>query len=95
MKQNRSHINTLRNHLWLDESAFVPLIVFSERCKLKKIPDNTPELRILQRQHLVREVNRIPEGRERIFSDEQMDDLEVRFAELLKTDEKANSTSRS
>lgn len=89
VKQNRSHINALRNHLGLDESAFVSLIVFSERCKLKKVPDNTPELRILQRQHLVREVNRILEGRERMFSDEQMDELEARLAELLKTDEKA------
>ncbi len=89
VKQNRSHINALRNHLGLDESAFVSLIVFSERCKLKKVPDNTPELRILQRQHLVREVNRILGVRERMFSDGQMDELEARLAELLKTDEKA------
>lgn len=89
MKQNRSHINALCNHLGLEESAFVSLIVFSERCELKKVPANTPEVHILQRQHLVRKVNQVLEGRERFFSDEQMDDLEKRLTALLKTEEKA------
>lgn len=89
MGQGRSRANALHNHLDLEESGFVSRVFFSERCELKKVSANTPEVHILQRQHLVRKVNQVLEGRERIFSDDQMDDLEKRLTALLKTEEKA------
>ncbi len=91
MKQNRSHIKALCEYLDLQDSDFVSLIVFSERCELKKVPDDTPECKILRRHHLVRDVKRVLDKRERIFSDEQLDDLESRLSQLLKTEEKAEA----
>ena len=55
--QNRSHIKTLTAHLGLSEESFHSLIVFSERCELKSVPNDTDEYTILRRHHLVREVN--------------------------------------
>ncbi len=54
VKQNRTHIKWLRNYLSAS-SAEVPLfsvIVFSERCELKKVPDDSDDVVICNRDML-------------------------------------------
>lgn len=50
--QNRTHINALSRILKIDKSNFMSFIIFSKRCELKKIPNNTPEYMIIKRNDL-------------------------------------------
>lgn len=53
IKQNRSHINALKKQLnELDEGAFKSIIVFSERCELKKIVLTSPDHKVIKRKRL-------------------------------------------
>ena len=41
IKQNRTHINALSNYLKIEKNQMKSYIVFSEKCELKKVPENT------------------------------------------------------
>ena len=73
IKQNATHINALSQYLKIDKSAMKSFIVFSERCELKKVPDDTPEYTILQRHHLLRELRRDIQNRYVIFTSQDVD----------------------
>ena len=87
--QNRSHIKALAGHLALPLESFHSLVVFSERCELKDVPDDTDEFTILRRHHLVREVNRLAAKRPRVFDDAAFDAIAAKLEQLAKTEEKA------
>ena len=70
--QNATHINALSKYLGLDKSLMMSFIVFSERCELKKVPDDTSDYIILRRHHLLRELRKEMQKRENVFSDEQI-----------------------
>lgn len=74
IKQNQGHINALAEALGLPPEVFVSFIVFSERCELKKVPDNTEGMVICRRHHLVRDVKRSLDKRTFKFEDEQLKD---------------------
>lgn len=59
IRQNRNHIKALAKFLDKPESEFVSYIVFSERCSLKKVPDNTKEVVIIQRPDMLKELRRV------------------------------------
>ena len=42
--QNKKHISVLKKHLRLDNNVFRSYIIFSERCELKKMFVNSPEV---------------------------------------------------
>lgn len=47
IRQNRTHIKALAEYLERPVSDFVSYIVFSERCTLKSVPDNTNDVIIV------------------------------------------------
>lgn len=49
IRQNRTHIKALAAYLRLPVDAFTSYIVFSERCTLKKVPENTADVVIVRR----------------------------------------------
>lgn len=51
--QNRTHINALVNYTKLNPNKFKSYIVFSKRCELKNIPNNTEEYTITKRNNLL------------------------------------------
>lgn len=57
IKQNKTHINALSNYLKEDKTQFESFIVFSERCELKKVPENTKEYTITKRNNLIKLIN--------------------------------------
>lgn len=57
--QNKGHINNLIRYLNIDESYMKSIIVFSERCTLKKITVYSPDIRIIKRNDLVRTIKRL------------------------------------
>lgn len=56
IRQNKSHISVLSKFLALPESAFTSYIVFSERCSLKKVPENASDVVIVRRPNMLREL---------------------------------------
>jgi len=55
--QNKKHISHLKNHLGLGSEVFRSYIIFSERCELKKISVRSPEVKVMNRNVLTREIN--------------------------------------
>lgn len=78
--QNKGHISALKNVLG-KKLPYISLIVFSERCELKEVPNETANLIIIQRnrleRRLVHEINR----REKSNTIEQVDEM---YSKLLK-----------
>lgn len=56
IRQNRTHINALAEYLGLPSSEFTSYIVFSERCELKKVPEDTSEYIIVRRHNMLRKL---------------------------------------
>ena len=81
--QNRAHVKALAACLGLPEEAFRSYIVFSERCELKRVPEDTGEYAICQRQHLVKRLRGDIKSRARRFSDEEFEGLEARIRQLV------------
>ena len=52
--QNKTHIKALAAYLELEESEFISYIVFSERCELKKVPENTESIVIVKRPNMLK-----------------------------------------
>lgn len=74
IRQNNGHISALMRVLDLPSEAFVSLIVFSERCELKRIPDDTDSMLIIHRNRIVKMIKERSGRRGVIFTSEQMED---------------------
>lgn len=74
IRQNNGHISALMRVLDLPREAFVSLIVFSERCELKRIPDDTDSMLIIHRNRIVKMIKETLGRRGVIFTSEQMED---------------------
>lgn len=73
IKQNRSHIKALQRALPdLNESLFKSIIVFSERCELKKISLQSDDIKVLKRNKLVSHLGNQPV---RLLSSDQLDTI--------------------
>ena len=70
VKQNFGHICSLKELLKInDDKKFVSYIVFSNRCELKKIPDETPKLKVLKRCNVYTNLKNTIEERPIVFND--------------------------
>lgn len=74
IRQNNGHISALMRVLDLPREAFVSLIVFSERCELKRIPDDTDSMLIIHRNRMVKRIKEASGRRGVIFTPEKMED---------------------
>ncbi len=88
INQNKGHVNALVEHLNLSKNVFHSFIVFSARCELKKVPNNTDDYVILKRPKLLKEVRRDLETRSVIFDDAKFDEIESQLGKL--NDEQAS-----
>lgn len=75
IRQNRTHINALSEYLQIDKSKMKSIIVFSERCELKKIPENTDEFIIIKRDKLIDIVRKETDKEQTVFSKEEVDQI--------------------
>lgn len=74
IRQNNGHISALMRVLDLLREAFVSLIVFSERCEFKRIPDDTDSTLIIHRNRMVKRIKEASGRRGVIFTPEKMED---------------------
>lgn len=71
--QNKGHIRALRNLLTdVDNIDFYSYIVFSERCELKKIRLDSPNVRVLKRNQLLSVVKKDIEKREKVLDENKI-----------------------
>ena len=60
IRQNKSHIKALAAYLGKSVTEFTSYIVFSERCSLKRVPEDTADVVIVRRHKMLRSLrNRI------------------------------------
>lgn len=84
--QNKTHIK------WLDKllGGEIPLfsvIVFSERCELKKIQVENPDIHIIKRDRLYATVRKVWESREDCLDEERLNEIYEKLKVLTKVDE--------
>ena len=75
VKQNKTHIKALSEYLQIEPSKMKSYIVFSERCELKKVPENTQEYVITKRNYLLDLINKDIEDKQDIFTNEEIDEI--------------------
>ena len=56
IRQNRTHIKALSEYLGKPMSEFTSYIIFSERCTLKKVPEDTDDIIILRRTNMLKKL---------------------------------------
>ena len=73
IKQNATHCKAISDFLGIDKSNVYSYIVFSEQCKLKKVPVDTLNYTILQRSDFLRVLRRDLDIKNVIFTPEYID----------------------
>lgn len=72
IRQNNTHIKYLEKVLQLDNSKFKSIIVFSQRCTLKKIKVESENISVINRNNLILTIQRVINKSKIIFSDEEI-----------------------
>lgn len=80
IRQNQTHIQALAAYLELPSSAFHSYIVFSERCRLKKVPEDTDRVVIVRRPDMLKKLRAELKGSPVIFSHEALLALQTKLA---------------
>ena len=65
--QNNTHIKYLSKVLNIDEKYMKSIIVFSERCKLKKIQVNSENVKVINRYNLNNQIEKIINNSNKVF----------------------------
>ncbi len=77
--QNRTHINVISRITKLNKENMFSFIIFSKRCELKKVPNNTDEFTILKRENLIDELDLVMRKKKEIFSVEQIKEITAKL----------------
>lgn len=73
--QNKTHIKALSEYLKIEKNLMKSFIVFSERCELKKVPDNTEDYTIIKRDKLIDVIKKETEQKEILFTRNEIEDI--------------------
>lgn len=90
IKQNRSHVKWLAKFL-ADDTPLFSIIVFPERCELKKVTVESGDVSVVKRDRLYATVRRIWNGAEDVFDAERVDSLYERLLALTEVGEAAKA----
>lgn len=88
IRQNRTHIRALAEYLGKPAAEFTSYIVFSERCTLKSVPGNTPDVTIVRRPDMLSRLRAELRNRPQRYTVNEMAAMYTRLFELTyKTEE--------
>lgn len=73
--QNKAHINALKAVLNLNDDAFKSYIIFSERCTLKKINVTSPNVKVIKRDQLIKNVKKDIKALPEIFTSDEVNKI--------------------
>lgn len=82
IRQNATHIKAISQYLSIERECLKSYIVFSERCELKKVPEDTQEYTILRRHHLLKALRKDIASSDKIFTEDQINDIFNRLTPL-------------
>ena len=85
IKQNRTHIKWLQKYVG-DEIPLFSLIVFSERCELKKVTVDSEDIRVIKRDYTYGTVRRIWDNSESVLSENEVSELYEKLRALTNVD---------
>jgi len=86
IKQNRTHLKWLGQFLGGEVPLF-SIVVFSERCELKKINVTSPDIKVIKRDRTYATVREIWETVDNVLSDDQIEALYSKLKTLTNADE--------
>ena len=92
--QNRTHCDAICNLTQVPRQYVMSYVVFSERCSLKKVPENEMYLTIVQRQDMIKEVLKDLDYRNVVFSRSIVDAYVKGFESYLNNEELKNKHLR-
>ncbi len=84
--QNKTHLKWLRNYVG-EQIPLFSIIVFSERCELKKVDVESTDVRVIKRDATYFNVKQIWESSEDVLSGEEVQDVYTKLALLTNVDE--------
>lgn len=86
IRQNRTHIKWLKNYLGEDVFCY-SLIVFSNRCELKKVNAKSDDLSVIKRDDLISEMMCLWKNIDDSLIDEQIEQIHQKLIVLTNADE--------
>lgn len=87
IKQNKTHIKWLSNFIG-EEIPLFSVIVFSERCELKKVTNTDPKVHVIKRDLTYATVRNIWNKQEDKLSEEEVNELYLKLKRLTKVSKK-------
>ena len=84
--QNKTHVKWMREFVGPDVPLF-SLIVFSERCELKKVTVESPDVKVIKRDRTYAAVREIWDNTPDALSEEKIDELYEKLKALINVDE--------
>lgn len=84
--QNKTHVKWMRNYVGEDVPLF-SIIVFSERCELKKVTVESPDVKVIKRERTYAAVRDIWDQSPDVISEEKINELYDNLAKLTNVDE--------
>ena len=91
IRQNKTHIKWLQNYLKKDIPMF-SMIVFSERCELKKITFETPDVFVFKRDDTYWVIRRIWESKPDVLAENEIREISEKLSVLTEVDETTKRT---
>ena len=86
IKQNRTHIKWLRSFVG-DKIPLFSIIVFSERCELKKVTVESEDVKVIKRDYTYGTVRRIWNNAESVLTEDNVNELYEKLKPLTNVDE--------
>lgn len=84
--QNKTHVKWMRNYVGEDVPLF-SIVVFSERCELKKVTVESPDVKVIKRDRTYAAVRDIWDQSPDVISEEKINELYDNLAKLTNVDE--------
>ncbi len=83
--QNKTHLKWMRNYIG-EEIPLFSIIVFSERCELKKVTVESPDIKVIKRDLTYATVRDIWDKNPDAVTDEKIEELYTKLKELTNVD---------
>lgn len=87
IRQNKTHIKALSEYLDMPVSSFISYIVFSERCSLKSVPDDTDKVVIVRRPKMLKKLRAYLRSAVNLYSADEVHQLAQKLQPLTNKSE--------
>lgn len=86
IRQNRTHIKALSEYLGKPMSEFTSYIIFSERCTLKKVPEDTDDIIIVRRPNMLKKLRATLKTAQSKYDHDEIQSMANRLISLTNKD---------